>query len=261
MLTDVLCNEIFCENLTKVVIFREKVNYWGNMKYNIFGQVEKINNDWHDVFSKESSQEYFQELHSFINQRSKEATIYPPAEDIFTAFHLTSLKETKVVIIGQDPYHGEGQAHGLSFSVPEGMKIPPSLRNMYKELTENFTDFEIPSSGNLESWAKQGVLLLNAVLTVEQSKAGSHQKKGWEKFTDQVVKYINDHQSNVVFILWGSYAQKKGKTIDRDKHFVLEGLHPSPLSAYRGFFGCQHFLKANEYLKSHGKEEVNWSLT
>ena len=183
---------------------------------------------------------------SIINQR-------------FTAFDLTPFKEVKVVIIGQDPYHGEGQAHGLSFSVPKGLKLPPSLKNILKEL-ESDLGCANPTSGNLEAWAKQGVLLLNTVLTVRKSEAGSHQKKGWETFTDAVVAHLNEECEGLVFLLWGSPAQKKGKSIDRERHLVLQAPHPSPLSSYRGFFGCRHFSQTNEYLIQHNKKPIDWCL-
>lgn len=185
--------------------------------------------------------------------------LFPPREEIFHALDATPLGDVKIVILGQDPYHGEGQAHGLSFSVRPGVKVPPSLRNIYKEL-EASLGVRHPGHGYLESWARQGVLLLNAVLTVEAGKAGAHQNKGWEKFTDRIIEAVNDSCEGVVFILWGSYAQKKGKKIDRSRHLVLEGPHPSPLSAYRGFFGCGHFAKANAYLKSCGKTPIEWQL-
>ena len=188
-----------------------------------------------------------------------EKTIYPPAKDVFNAFRYTELKDIKVVIIGQDPYHGPNQAHGLCFSVLPGVKTPPSLVNMYKELAQDIPGFEIPDHGYLKSWAEQGVLLLNTVLTVEQGKAHSHAKTtGWETFTDRVIQAVNDHCEGVIFLLWGAHAQKKGKVIDRNRHHVLMAPHPSPLSAHRGFFGCKHFSQANQILLEKGHTPINW---
>jgi len=184
--------------------------------------------------------------------------IFPHSNDCFNALNETPFEQVEVVILGQDPYHGPNQAHGLSFSVKPGIKTPPSLVNIYKELEADL-NIPIANHGYLINWARQGVLLLNSVLTVEASKAGSHQNKGWETFTDQVIQLINEHHQGVVFMLWGSYAQKKGRHIDRSKHCVLESVHPSPLSAYRGFFGCGHFSKANQYLESIGKAPIDWS--
>lgn len=212
--------------------------------------------DWHDYLKEEFHKDYMVELNSFLDQQSD---TFPPKEDIFTAFNLTPLKKVKVVVIGQDPYHGEGQAHGLAFSVKWEVKIPPSLKNIYKELNDDL-GVEIPTHGNLEAWAKQGVLMINNVLTVEQGKAGSHQKKGWEKFTDKVIRIINEHSSNTVFLLWGSPAQKKASKVDESKHLLLKSVHPSPLSAYRGFFGCKHFSKTNDYLKLKNKSQINWQI-
>ena len=185
--------------------------------------------------------------------------IYPPMSKVFNAFNLTPLSNTKVVIVGQDPYHGEGQANGLSFSVKEGVKIPPSLQNIYKEL---FTDLRItsPQNGDLELWANQGILMINSCLTVEKGMPGSHQGKGWEKFTDKVLSIINNRKTNVVFILWGKKAQEKGKFLDHKKHLILESAHPSPFSAYNGFFGSKPFSKTNEYLKKNNTQPINWQL-
>jgi len=203
---------------------------------------------------------YMQKLEAFLRGEMQVGkTIYPQKHGIFHALHVTPFDEVKVVILGQDPYHGEGQAHGLCFSVPKGVRVPPSLKNIYKEIGEDL-GFEAPNHGCLESWAKQGVLLLNSVLTVEQSKAASHQKKGWEKFTDKVISLINDEKEHVVFILWGAYAQKKGAFIDASKHLVIHGLHPSPLSAHRGFFGQHYFSKTNTYLEECGQKPIDWSL-
>ena len=222
--------------------------------------VDSISKDWLTHLQGEFSEPYMQELIQFLEEEKRQnKTIFPEFEDIFSAFSITPLKKVKVVIFGQDPYHGQGQAHGLAFSVKPGVKIPPSLRNMYKEL-ETDIGFETPDHGHLIKWAEQGVLLLNAVLTVEEAKAGSHQKKGWEKFTDKVVQTLNDECEDLIFILWGSHAHKKGKNIDTDKHHIIKGPHPSPLSAYRGFFGCKHFSQTNEYLKSKGAKPIDWQL-
>ena len=214
---------------------------------------------WSEFILVEQKQAYYQMLSAFLeNEKNAGKEIYPAAHLYFNAMHLTPLENVKVVILGQDPYHGEGQAHGLSFSVPDGVKVPPSLRNMYKELADSIDDYTIPKSGNLTHWAEQGVLLLNSVLTVEKSNAGSHAKQGWETFTDNVIKYLNDSQSDIIFLLWGSYAHKKGRLIDGDKHQVLKSTHPSPLSAYRGFLGCGHFREANSILTTLGKNKINW---
>ncbi|TFH90494.1 uracil-DNA glycosylase [Vibrio ouci] len=216
---------------------------------------------WHDVIGVEKQQEYFQQTISFVEaERAAGKVVFPPASDVFNAFKATEFADIKVVIIGQDPYHGPNQAHGLCFSVLPGVKTPPSLVNMYKELAQDIEGFEIPPHGYLQSWAQQGVLLLNTVLTVEQGKAHSHAKSGWETFTDKVIEAINQHQSGVVFLLWGAHAQKKGRFIDRDKHHVLSGPHPSPLSAHRGFFGCGHFSQTNAILTSQGKNAIQWQL-
>jgi len=215
---------------------------------------------WRPLLGGEFDKPYLKDLAGFLEQElAAGKTIYPATENIFHALEATPLDDVKVVIIGQDPYHGPGQAHGLSFSVQPGVDVPPSLRNMYKEL-ERDEGVTHPGHGFLEGWAKQGVLMLNAVLTVEAASAGAHQNKGWEKFTDRVIEVLNETHDGIVFILWGGYAQKKGAGIDKTRHLVLEGPHPSPLSAYRGFFGCGHFSKANEYLKAHGKAPINWQL-
>lgn len=184
---------------------------------------------------------------------------YPATENTFAALNTTLLGDVRVVILGQDPYHGSNQAHGLSFSVPVDVRIPPSLRNIYKELNRDL-GCDLPKHGNLQRWAEQGVLLLNSVLSVEQARAGSHQGKGWERFTDKVIAVISEKKSNVVFLLWGAYAQKKGVSIDRNKHLVLEAPHPSPLSAHRGFLGCGHFSQANQYLNEVGQDPIDWSI-
>ena len=214
---------------------------------------------WLDFIEKQQQQSYFKQLQLFIDQEEKAGkTIFPASEKRFNAFLLTELKDIKVVILGQDPYHGEGQAHGLSFSVQEGTKLPPSLRNIYKELADDLDWKTTPDNGDLTHWAKQGVLLLNTVLTVEKSAAGSHAKKGWEQFTDNVIEHINQETDGVVFLLWGSYAIKKSKMIDPSKHHILTAVHPSPLSAYRGFFGCKHFSKTNKLLIEQGNKAINW---
>lgn len=198
-------------------------------------------------------------LFDFLKVEREKKNIFPAPEDVFTAFRLTDFDQVKVVILGQDPYHGPGQAHGLSFSVPQEVPLPPSLKNIFKELSSDL-NIEVPKTGNLTSWAKQGVLLLNSVLTVEAGKPGSHQGKGWEEFTDEVIHILSKERQNLVFILWGSYAHKKGQIIDRKKHLVIESPHPSPLSAYRGFFGTKPFSKVNQYLQSQKNQEIQWNL-
>ena len=217
----------------------------------------KIAPTWKSLLSDEFHKPYFQELIAFVKREYKTQTIYPRGGDIFKAFDCCDFSDVKVVIIGQDPYHGPGQANGLCFSVHKGVRIPPSLLNIYKEIQTDLGK-PIPLSGDLERWARQGVLLLNATLTVKASVPGSHQNRGWEAFTDAVIKKISDEKAGVVFLLWGAYAQKKGEIIDRNKHLVLMSPHPSPFSADRGFFGCKHFSKANAYLKSKGKGEIDW---
>ena len=217
----------------------------------------KIAPSWKSQLSGEFSKPYFLSLVEFIKTEYKNHTVYPPGPDIFRAFDLTDFDNVSVVILGQDPYHGPGQANGLAFSVRDGMTKPPSLINIFKEIRTEY-DQEIPASGNLERWAKQGVLLLNSTLTVRARQAGSHQKKGWEEFTDSVIRKISEEKENLVFILWGAYAQKKGAVIDESKHLVLKSAHPSPFAADRGFFGNDHFKQANAYLKEHGKPEIEW---
>lgn len=214
---------------------------------------------WHEVIGSEKEKDYFKQILEYVNnERHNGKIIYPPSQDVFNAFRFTPFADIKVVILGQDPYHGPNQAHGLSFSVLPGIKTPPSLANMYKELATDIEGFTIPKHGYLASWAEQGVLLLNNVLTVENGKAHSHAKIGWEIFTDNVIEAINQNLTSVVFLLWGSPAQKKGQFIDRQKHHVLTAVHPSPLSAHRGFFGCKHFSQANELIKKQGKAPINW---
>jgi len=217
----------------------------------------KIEPSWQKALQAEFDKPYFQTLAKEIKNAYLNKTVYPPPKYIFNAFNLCPFDKVKVVIIGQDPYHGPGQAHGLCFSVPEKVKIPPSLQNIYKEIASDLGK-ELPDSGNLEHWAKQGVLLLNATLTVEAGRAGSHQGKGWETFTDAVIKTISDQKEHVVFLLWGNYARAKAKLIDSKKHLILEAAHPSPLSAHNGFFGCRHFSKTNEYLKEHSLTPIDW---
>ncbi len=217
----------------------------------------KIEAGWKAKLAEEFEKPYFQELTKFVKQEYLTQTIFPPGGEIFRAFDCCDFNSVKVVIIGQDPYHGPGQANGLCFSVREGQRLPPSLQNIFKEIRMDL-DKPIPQSGDLSRWAAQGVLLLNATLTVRSSEPGSHQKKGWEMFTDAVIKKISDEKENVVFLLWGAYAQKKGEMINRSKHYVLMSAHPSPFSADRGFFGGKHFSKTNDYLKSKGIEEIEW---
>lgn len=218
----------------------------------------KLDQSWMSHIGLEFSKPYMQELKEFLRgEKSKGKIIYPKGDDIFNAMNITPFEKVKIVILGQDPYHGEGQAHGLSFSVRDGIKPPPSLINIYKEIANEY-GCAIPKSGNLTHWAEQGVLLLNATLTVENGLAGSHQNKGWEEFTDRIIHAINDHHEHIVFMLWGSYAQKKGAFIDKNRHLILQSVHPSPLSAHRGFLGCGHFKKANDYLVAHGHSPIDW---
>jgi len=215
---------------------------------------------WQRQLGDELKKDYMHSLQEFLAARKKQGTvIYPPQSQWFAALNSTAFDQVKVVILGQDPYHGSGQAHGLCFSVLPNVKVPPSLANIYKELKSDL-GIEPPNHGCLTSWAEQGVLLLNATLTVEQGQAGSHQGKGWETFTDSIISKINDQLQGVIFMLWGSYAQNKASMIDAERHLVLQSVHPSPLSAYRGFFGCGHFSQANHYLKSQGLEPIDWQL-
>ncbi len=217
----------------------------------------RIEASWKEQLKGEFSQPYFKQLVEFVKDEYATQTVYPPGGLIFNAFDQCPFDAVKVVIVGQDPYHQPGQANGLSFSVNEGIRIPPSLVNIYKELN-NDLDIPIPSSGNLLHWSQQGVLLLNATLTVRANQAGSHQNRGWEQFTDAVIEQLNQEHTNLVFILWGAYAQRKGANVDRSKHLVLTSPHPSPLAAHRGFFGNKHFSKTNEYLSQHGKAPIQW---
>ena len=218
-----------------------------------------ITNDWADALKPEYSKDYYKKLFSFIGNEYASQTVYPPGDDIFNAFHLTPLSKVKCVIIGQDPYHEPGQAHGLSFSVKPGIDIPPSLQNIYKELQTDCGCY-IPDNGYLIKWAEQGVLLLNAVLTVRAHVAASHQNKGWEDFTDAVIRIINEKDAPVVFMLWGGFARSKKSMLNNPKHLILEAPHPSPLSAYRGFFGCRHFSRCNEILTANGLDPIDWQI-
>lgn len=219
-------------------------------------------NSWQSFLKLESQKPYFSEICHFLSQEKKlNKTIYPSESEQFSAYELTPLENIKVVILGQDPYHGVNQANGLAFSVHKGIAIPPSLRNIYKELESDINGFIAPNHGSLTAWAQQGVFLLNTALTVEATKAGSHSNIGWQNLTDATIREINDHCENVVFILWGSHAQKKRPFINEDKHHILASAHPSPLSSYRGFFGSKPFSKANQYLNEHGKESINWQIS
>jgi uracil-DNA glycosylase len=218
----------------------------------------RIEESWKKVLEKEFGQDYFKNLTDFVREECKKNTVYPPPQFIFHAFELTPFNKVKVVILGQDPYHEEKQANGLAFSVNDGVAIPPSLINIYKEVESDMGVKTKNKRGNLESWAKQGVLMLNATLTVRAHMAGSHQNKGWERFTDAVVKILSEQKENLVFILWGSYAQKKGSVIDENKHLVIRSPHPSPLSAYGGFFGSKPFSQVNSYLIFTGKDPIEW---
>jgi len=217
----------------------------------------QIDPSWAQLLGPEFKKPYFQSLREFVRQEYQNFTVYPPGKEIFNAFDLCPVEQVKVVILGQDPYHGPDQAHGLCFSVKDPVPPPPSLKNIYKEIQSDLGQ-SVPPSGDLTHWARQGVLLLNATLTVRASQAGSHQKKGWEEFTDQAIYELQNRQEGLVFLLWGSYAQKKGQVINRDKHYVLTAPHPSPLSAHRGFFGCRHFSKTNTYLVQQGKSPIQW---
>ncbi|MEJ1241737.1 uracil-DNA glycosylase [Chryseolinea sp. T2] len=217
----------------------------------------KISSSWKSRLADEFTKPYFQKLADFVRQEYSTQTVYPPGKEIFRAFDECDFDQVRVVIIGQDPYHGAGQANGLCFSVREGITLPPSLLNIFKEIRADIGK-PIPASGDLERWATQGVLLLNATLTVRASTPGSHQNKGWELFTDEVIRKLSTERQNIVYLLWGAYAQKKGEIIDRNNNLVLMSPHPSPFSADRGFFGCKHFSKTNAYLKAKGQEEIEW---
>ncbi|MCY4427990.1 MAG: uracil-DNA glycosylase [Halieaceae bacterium] len=218
----------------------------------------QLEDSWLKALGNEFEQEYMRQLRSFLQaEKAARRVIYPPGPQIFNAFKHTPLPSVKVIILGQDPYHGPGQAHGLCFSVPEGIDIPPSLQNIYRELEQDL-GVPAPRHGCLTSWAEQGVLLLNSVLSVRRGQAASHQGRGWEQFTDRVIAEINQQRQGAVFMLWGSYAQRKGAMVDAGKHLLLKAPHPSPLSAHRGFFGCRHFSRANDYLQQQGQTPVNW---
>lgn len=216
-----------------------------------------IESSWKEQMKDEFEKEYFVKLVDFVKHEYKTTQIFPPGKQIFNAFNLCPFDKVKVVILGQDPYHDDGQANGLCFSVNDNVPFPPSLQNIFKEISDDLKK-PIPTSGDLTRWAKQGVLLLNSILTVRAHKASSHKDRGWEIFTDRVIKEISENKKNIVFMLWGSYAKNKGIQIDKSKHLVLTSVHPSPLSVYRGFFGCKHFSRANEYLREHNIEEIEW---
>lgn len=218
----------------------------------------KIEPSWKKVLESQFDKEYFLRLVEFVRSEYQTGTVYPPAKFIFRAFELTPFDKVKVVILGQDPYHGRGQANGLCFAVNKGVRLPPSVQNIYKEITTDLGHSPLYPDGDLEEWAKQGVLLLNATLTVSEKSPGSHQNKGWEQFTDAVIKTLSDQKEHLVFILWGAYAQKKGAVIDSEKHLVIKSAHPSPFSAHSGFFGSQPFSKCNNYLSLFGREPINW---
>ena len=219
-----------------------------------------IANDWQPAVQEEFGKPYYKELYRFVKEEYSTHVIYPPSEDIFNAMHLTPLSEVKVLILGQDPYHNEHQAHGLSFSVlPDQKNIPPSLQNIYKELADDLGCY-IPNNGFLEKWAKHGVLLLNTVLTVRAHQANSHQGKGWEKFTDAIIRAVNEQDRPIVYLLWGKPAQSKIPMLNHPKHLILKAPHPSPLSAFRGFFGCKHFSQANAFLQEHGADPIDWQI-
>ena len=219
----------------------------------------QIESSWKDILNDSFQSESFINLIKFLKEEKKNHVIYPAGKHIFSAFNLCPFDKVNVVIIGQDPYHGPNQANGLCFSVADGIKPPPSLQNIFKEIKQDL-GLEIPSSGNLEHWAEQGVLMLNATLTVRARQAGSHQKKGWEEFTDAIIRILSEKKENLIFLLWGRFAQNKAQLIDSEKHHILTATHPSPFSAHKGFLGCKHFSKTNNYLKSSNQELIDWSL-
>ncbi len=219
----------------------------------------QIEESWKEILQDEFNASYFKTIKEFLVEEKRKHTVYPPGSLIFNAFNLTPFQQVRVVIIGQDPYHGTGQAHGLCFSVPRGITTPPSLINIFKEIHEDL-GFPVPKHGNLEKWARQGVLLLNATLTVRANQAGSHQRKGWESFTDAVIRQLSTQRVGLIFLLWGKFAQDKESLIDTQKHYILKAAHPSPYSAYNGFFGCRHFSKTNEILRRHGLPEIDWRI-
>lgn len=220
----------------------------------------KYHESWSPILKPLFAQDYVRKLSHFVQEERKQYKVFPPENLVFNAFKLTSFPDIKVVILGQDPYHNDGQAHGLSFSVPEGISFPPSLKNIFTELVSDIPGFFYPKTGDLTNWAKQGVLLLNATLTVRAHQAASHQKMGWEEFTDSIIKKISEEREGVVFLLWGSYAQKKSIFIDPSKHLILKSVHPSPLSVYRGFYGCKHFSQTNSYLLQQGVRPIDWQI-
>jgi len=222
--------------------------------------IKTLSTEWNHILKEEIEKPYFKQLQLDINLAYTTKVIYPPAKLVFNAFNLCTFNDVKIVLIGQDPYHGSGQANGLCFSVNDGIRLPPSLQNIFKELKTDIKNFEIPQTGNLESWAKQGILMLNSVLTVEQGLPGSHKKLGWETFTDSVIKLISAKKEHIVFLLWGNFALGKAELIDSSKHLILRAAHPSPL-ARGAFFGCQHFSKTNQYLKSKGLKEIDWRVS
>ena len=219
----------------------------------------QIEAQWKEMLADEFARDYFSELKEFLVEEKSKFTVYPPGPLIFNAFRLTPFDRVRVVLLGQDPYHGPGQAHGLCFSVPAGIAQPPSLVNIFKELQSD-VGVPIPGHGNLESWARQGILLLNATLTVRANQPGSHQKRGWESFTDAVIRKLSEKRVGLVFLLWGRFAQEKAALIDSNRHYILKAAHPSPFSAYNGFFGCRHFSKTNEILRKHALEEIDWRV-
>lgn len=220
-----------------------------------------IENSWKEQLSEEFSKPYFQELKRFLNtEKEQKKQIFPKGSQLFNAYNSTPFSAVKVVILGQDPYHGVGQAHGLCFSVQHGVAVPPSLKNIYKEIKDNYPNFQIPAHGNLQHWTTQGVFLLNAILTVEANKPASHQKRGWEQFTDATIKALSKNREGIIFLLWGNFAQQKASLIDEAKHYILKAAHPSPFSAHNGFFGCKHFLKTNELLQQQQKSKIDWQL-
>lgn len=220
-----------------------------------------LDQSWKEVLQREFEKDYITNLFKYLSEEELNGqTIYPPTDLIYNAFNHTHFEKVKVVLLGQDPYHGKGQAHGLSFSVQNGVRFPPSLQNIFKELKNDFPGYNLPKNGNLTKWADQGVLLLNTTLTVEAGKPGSHQNKGWEIFTNEVIKLLSDSKTSLIFLLWGRYAQAKEKLINLNKHFILKAAHPSPFSAYNGFFGCKHFTKVNEILEKNGLEGIDWQI-
>lgn len=244
----------------KLNIYFQFGNKFKNPLPKLTVSIKSLSTEWNELLKEEYGKPYFKELSEKVNQAYKTSRVFPPAKLVFNALILCPFENIKVVIIGQDPYHGAGQAHGLSFSVPDGIRQPPSLQNIFKELETDISGFKIPQSGNLEAWAKQGVLLLNALLTVQEGQPGSHKSFGWEKFTDALIQLISDKKEHVVFMLWGNYAMGKAQLIDKNKHLVLTSAHPSPL-ARGAFFGCKHFSKANNYMINNNLSPIDWNLS